>query len=48
MECHVEDLDKVLSLLRNAGVSPRLDKCYIFRRLVSYVGHVIMSDKLSV
>jgi endonuclease IV len=41
MESHVEDLDKVLSLLRDAGVSLRLDKCHFFRRRVNYLRHVI-------
>jgi Reverse transcriptase (RNA-dependent DNA polymerase) len=48
MESHVEDLDKVLSLLRDAGVSLRLDKCHFFRRRVNYLGHVIEPGKLSV
>jgi Reverse transcriptase (RNA-dependent DNA polymerase) len=48
MESHVEDLDKVLSLLRNAGVSLRLDKCHFFRRRVNYLGHVTEPGKLSV
>jgi Reverse transcriptase (RNA-dependent DNA polymerase) len=48
IESHVEDLDKVLSLLRDAGVSLRLDKCHFFRRRVNYLGHVIDPGKLSV
>jgi hypothetical protein len=48
MESHVEDLDKVLSLLRDAGVSLRLDKCHFFRRRANYLGHVIEPGKLSV
>jgi Reverse transcriptase (RNA-dependent DNA polymerase) len=48
IESHVEDLDKVLSLLRDAGVSLRLDKCHFFRRRVNYLGHVIEPGKLSV
>jgi Reverse transcriptase (RNA-dependent DNA polymerase) len=48
MESHVEDLDKVLSLLQGAGVSLRPDKCHFFRRRVNYLGHVIEPEKLSV
>jgi Reverse transcriptase (RNA-dependent DNA polymerase) len=48
MESHVEDLNKVLSLLRDAGVSLRLNKCHFFRRRVNYLGHVIEPGKLSV
>jgi hypothetical protein len=38
----------VLSLLRDAGVSLRLDKCHFFRRRVNFLGHVIEPGKLSV
>jgi RNase H-like domain found in reverse transcriptase/Reverse transcriptase (RNA-dependent DNA polymerase) len=48
MASQVEDLDKVLSLLRDAGVSLRLDKYHFFRRRVNYLGHVIEPGKLSV
>jgi hypothetical protein len=48
MESHVEDLDKVLSLLRDDEVSLRLDKCQFFRRRVSCLGHVIEPGKFSV
>jgi RNase H-like domain found in reverse transcriptase/Reverse transcriptase (RNA-dependent DNA polymerase) len=48
MKSHVEGLDKVLSLLRDAGISLRLDKCHFFRRRVNYLGHVIEPGKLSV
>jgi Reverse transcriptase (RNA-dependent DNA polymerase) len=47
MESHAENLDKVLSLLRDAGVSLRLDKCYFFRRRVNHEGHVIEPGKFS-
>jgi Reverse transcriptase (RNA-dependent DNA polymerase) len=48
MESHVEDLDKFLSLLRDAGVSLRLNKCHFYRRRVTYLGQVIEPEKLSV
>jgi RNase H-like domain found in reverse transcriptase/Reverse transcriptase (RNA-dependent DNA polymerase) len=48
IESHVEDMDKVLSLLRDAGVSIRLDKSHFFRRHVNYPGHVIEPGKLSI
>jgi endonuclease IV len=48
MESHFEDLDKVLSLQRDAEVSLCLDKCHFFRRRVKYLGHVIEPGKLSV
>jgi hypothetical protein len=48
IKSHVEDLDKVLSLLRDAKVSLRLDKCHLFRRRVNYLGQMIEPGKLSV
>jgi hypothetical protein len=48
VESHVEDLDKVLSLLRDAGVSLRLDKCHFFSRRVNFLGRVIEPGKLSI
>jgi Reverse transcriptase (RNA-dependent DNA polymerase) len=46
MESHIEDLDKVLTLLRAYDVSLRLEKCHYFRRRVNYLGHVIEPGKL--
>ena len=47
-ETHLDHLDTVLSLLRNAGVSLKLKKCFFFRPKVDYLGHVILPGKLSV
>jgi hypothetical protein len=47
MKSQVEDLDKLLSLLRDAGVPLRLDNCHFFRRRVNYLGLVIAPGKLS-
>jgi RNase H-like domain found in reverse transcriptase/Integrase zinc binding domain len=47
MESHVEDLDKMLSILRDAGVPLCLDKCHFFRRRVNYLRHVIEPTKWS-
>jgi Reverse transcriptase (RNA-dependent DNA polymerase) len=48
IEIHVEDLHKVLSPLRDARVSLRLDKCHLFCRRVNYLERVIEPGKLSV
>jgi uncharacterized C2H2 Zn-finger protein len=48
MESHVKDLETVLSLLRDAGVLLRLNKCHFFRRRVNYLEHVIKPGKFSV
>ena len=47
-EQHVRDVDKVLSLLRAAGVTLKLKKCFWFQNRVDYLGHVITPGKLSV
>lgn len=36
--CHV---DEVLTALRNAGVTTRLDKCTFFTATVNYLGHTV-------
>ena len=47
-EQNVRDVDKVLSLLRAAGVTLKLKKCFWFQNRVDYLGHVITPGKLSV
>ena len=47
-EQHVRDVYKVLSLLRAAGVTLKLKKCFWFRNRADYLGHVITPGKLSV
>ena len=47
-ETHLEHLDTVLSLLRNAGVSLKLNKCFFFRSKLEYLRHFILPSKLSV
>ena len=47
-EQHVRDVDHVLSLLRAAGVTLKLKKCFWFQNRVDYLGHVITPGKLSV
>ena len=48
MEQHLDHLDQVLSLLRDAGVSLKLRKCSFFQSRVTYLGHVISPGKLSI
>ena len=47
-EQHLEDVDEVLRLLGQAGVSLKLKKCEFFQPKVNYLGHVITPGKLSV
>ena len=47
-EQHVRDVDRVLTLLRQAGVTLKLKKCFWFQDRVDYLGHVITPGKLSV
>ena len=48
IEQHVRDVDTVLTLLRKAGVTLKLKKCFWFQNRVDYLGHVITPGKLSV
>ena len=48
VEEHVGHVDRVLRLLRDAGVTLRLPKCRFFRRTVEYLGHEIKPGRLGV
>ena len=47
-ESHLRHLDEVLTLLREAGVTIKLSKCFFFEDKVDYLGHVISPGRLSV
>jgi hypothetical protein len=47
VEAHILDVDQVLSLLEQAGVSLNLKKCALFRLRVEYLGHVVQPEKFS-
>jgi len=47
-EEHVGHVDRVLRLLRDAGVTLRLPKCRFFRNTVEYLGHEIKPGRLGV
>ena len=48
MEEHFYHVQKVLSLLRDAGVTLKLSKCNFFTGSVDYLGHTIRPGKLEV
>jgi Reverse transcriptase (RNA-dependent DNA polymerase) len=48
LEEHFEQLDYVLSILRNAGAALKLSKCHFFQSSVDYLGHVVYPGKLAV
>ena len=43
-----EQVDQVLTNVREAGVKLKLKKCFFFHERVKYLGHVITSGRLSV
>ena len=47
-EEHLQHVDEILTLLRNAGVTLKLKKCEFFQPRVDYLGHVIETGKLYV
>ena len=47
-EQHLKDVDEVLTLLGDAGVSLKIRKCEFFQPRVNYLGHVITPGKLSI
>jgi transposase InsO family protein len=48
LEQHLHDLDRVLTLLHNAGVTLKLRKCQFFRDSVRYLGHIVGFSGLSI
>ena len=48
LEQHLAQVDTVLRLLRNAGVSLKLKKGHFFQPRVDYLGHVVLPGKLTV
>jgi transposase InsO family protein len=48
LEDHLVHVDYVLRLLRNAGISLKLQKCNFFQPRVDYLGHVVTPGKLAV
>ena len=47
-EQHIKDVNQVLTLLGEAGVSLKLKKCEFFQPKVNYLGHVVMPGKLAI
>ena len=45
---HLQHLETVLKMLREAGATLRLAKCDFFKREVTYLGHVIRPGKLAI
>lgn len=48
VEEHIQHVDEILTLLKNAGASLKLKKCHFFQSSVDYLGHVILPGKLAV
>lgn len=45
---HIEHLDHVLTLLRQAGLTIKLKKCYFLHERIEYLGHAITPGELRV
>jgi hypothetical protein len=45
---HLSHVNELLTLLRDAGLSPKLKKCHFFAETVHYFGHVIRPGRLEV
>ena len=47
-EGHLSNVNEILTILRNAGVTLKLKKCAFFQPRVDYLGHFITPGKQSV
>ena len=45
---HLKHLETVLSLLKEAGITLRLQKCSFFQKQVKYLGHIIRPGRLAI
>ena len=45
---HIQHVDDVLTLLGNADISLKRNKCEIFHQSIKYLGHVIRPEKLEI
>ena len=44
VETHIQIIQDVLSRLKKHGLHLRADKCYFFKKEISYLGHVVSSE----
>lgn len=47
-ENHLRDIQEVLRILVQAGLSLKLSKCHFFKKEVEYLGHIIRPGTLEV
>ena len=48
VESHIDHVDQILSVLRHAGISLKIDKCDFFTKTVKYLGHIVRPGTLEV
>ena len=48
VEEHMEHIASILAMLRNAGMTLKLKKCYFLQQRVDYLGHIVSPGKLAV
>ena len=48
MESHIQHVDEILSCLKKAGVTLKINKCKFFTTTVDYLGHTITPGQLEV
>lgn len=47
-EYHIQHIEEVLRLLRDAGTPIKVNKCFFFSKTIVYLGHVIAGGKRKV
>ncbi len=47
-EKHLNDVEEVLSVLKQAGVSLKFEKCFFYTNVVRYLGHIIKPTQLEI
>ena len=44
LESHIEDIKEIFTLIKNAGLKLKLNKCQFMKDTVNYLGHVISTN----
>lgn len=45
---HIQDVAKILLVVKDAGLSPKLKKCKFCKQDIEYLGHIVTPGKLGI
>lgn len=45
---HLKQIEQILTVLRQARMTPRLNKCFFMQKRIEYLGHIVKTGELYV